>query len=127
MEVYKSYDNVRFQAYLHPAKNMQYAAMANFLREWRKLSDKTLVEVATVLGTTHTTILRYERGQMKVPAEVINALAEIYSCVPAELQFAPEDRASGRRIHEAITLLNDLDPEIAKRWIEIGKLLKEKA
>jgi transcriptional regulator with XRE-family HTH domain len=99
--------------------------MANFLRDWRKFSGKTLVEVAKVLGTTHTTILRYERGQMKIPAEVMNALAELYCCVPAELQFAPADRESGRRIHEAIILLNGLDPEVAARWLEIGKLLKK--
>jgi len=76
-----------------------------------------LVEVANVLGTTHTTILRYERGQMKVPVEVMNALAE--------LQFDPADRESGRRIHEALMLFNELDPEIATRWLEIGKLLKK--
>jgi transcriptional regulator with XRE-family HTH domain len=99
--------------------------MVNFLREWRKHSGKTLVEVANVLGTTHTTILRYERGQMKVPVEVMNALADLYSCVPAELQFDPADREAGRRIHEALILINELDPEVAARWLEIGKLLKK--
>jgi transcriptional regulator with XRE-family HTH domain len=99
--------------------------MANFLREWRKFSGKTLVEVAKILGTTHTTILRYERSEMKIPAEMVNALADLYRCVPAELQFAPADRETGRRIHEAIILLNDLDPDVATRWLEIGKLLKK--
>jgi len=51
--------------------------MANFLREWRKFSGKTLVEVAKILGTTHTTILRYERSEMKIPAEMVNALADL--------------------------------------------------
>ena len=100
--------------------------MWQHLRAWRKLTGKTLVEVAKALGTTHSTVLRYERGEMKVPNEVIDQLAKLYGCVPAELQHDPAKREVGRRIHDAIELLHSLDPQAAERWLEIGRLLNKR-
>jgi transcriptional regulator with XRE-family HTH domain len=84
----------------------------------------TLQSVATALGTTHTTILRYERGVMKPTVEVLRELARVYGCVPAELEFAPVERARGRRLHDAGELLREMDAEMADRWLELGRLLR---
>jgi len=77
------------------------------------------------LGTTHTTILRYERGDMKLPRNVLEELARLYQCKPTELQFDPADRKRGQLLHEAMELVQGMDPDIAQRWLEIGKLLQE--
>ena len=98
--------------------------MSGHLRAWRKKSGRTLQQVAVALGTTHTTILRYERGDMKPPADMLRRLAELYDCLPAELQYDPAERDKGRRMHEALEILATLDPELAERWLEIGRLLK---
>ncbi len=98
--------------------------MSGHLRAWRKNSGRTLQQVAAVLGTTHTTILRYERGDMKPTADMLRRLAEVYGCLPAELQYDPSERDRGRRMHEAIEILAALEPELAERWLEIGRLLK---
>ena len=63
---------------------------------------------------------------MKVPPEVLHELAQLYLCKPAGLQFDPKDRDQGQRVHEALELLRDLEPEVAQRWLEIGRLLKPK-
>lgn len=97
--------------------------MWNHLRAWRRTSSRTLQEVARQLGTTHTTVLRYEKGHLKVPNDVIKQLAEIYGCTPAELEFDPKDRKVGKSIHDAINLAKSMPPEITERWLEIGRLL----
>ena len=100
--------------------------MWQHLRGWRKHSGWTLKRVACALGTTHTTILRYERGEMKLPPEILRELAQLYACKPSELQFDPKERDKGQRLHEALELLQDLEPEAEQRWLDIGRLLKSK-
>ena len=84
------------------------------------------MRVAAALGATHTTILRYERGEMKLTRETLAQLAELYGCTPAELQFDPSERKHGQRLHAAMELVQELDPESAEKWLEIGRLLKSK-
>lgn len=99
--------------------------MFEHLRAWRRASSLTLQEVAGRLGTTHTTVLRYEKGEVKVPADTLRLLAEIYGCTPAELEVDPKDRDRGKRVHDAIQLAKSLPPELNERWLEIGRLLLE--
>lgn len=99
--------------------------MHEHLRAWRRASRLTLQEVARRLGTTHTTVLRYEKGEVKVPADTLRLLAEIYGCTPAELEVDPKDRDRGKRVHDAIQLAKSLPPELNERWLEIGRLLLE--
>jgi transcriptional regulator with XRE-family HTH domain len=85
----------------------------------------TLKQVATQLCISHTTLLRYETGAVMAPDEAIRRLAQIYDCTPAELQVEPRERRKGQRVHIAIDLAQNLPPELAERWIEIGRLLME--
>jgi transcriptional regulator with XRE-family HTH domain len=101
--------------------------MAMHLRAWRRFRDLTLQQVAARLGISHTTLLRYEKGAVMPPDDAIRRLAQIYDCTPAELQVEPQQRRQGQRVHLAIELAQNLPPEIAERWIEIGRILmKEK-
>jgi len=61
---------------------------------------------------------------MKLARETLLQLAQLYGCSPAELQFPPHERDQGQRLHEAMELAQQLDPEVAKKWLEIGRLLK---
>ena len=64
---------------------------------------------------------------MKLPPDVVQELARLYGCKPIELQFAPQEREQGQRLHEAMELVQEMDTETAKRWLEIGRLLKPKS
>jgi len=97
--------------------------MFEYLRSWRRASGLTLHDVARRLGTTHTTVLRYEKGQLTVSAGVIRLLAEIYGCTPAELEVDPKERQRGKRVNDAIQLAKSLPPHLNDRWLEIGRLL----
>jgi transcriptional regulator with XRE-family HTH domain len=93
------------------------------LRAWRLFREKTLEGISAILGVSHSTLLRYERGNMKPPAAVLSQLAKIYECTLTELQLPPDQRDRGLRIHAAMGLAASLDPEAAEKWLEIGRLL----
>ena len=99
--------------------------MSSHLRAWRRFRALTLQNVSARLGISHTTLLRYETGAVMTPDDAVRRLAQIYDCTPAELRVAPEERSKGQRVHAAISLAQDLPPDIAERWIEIGRLLME--
>ena len=97
------------------------------LKDWRTLRGLSLERVANELGTSHTTLMRWEGGVHKVPDERIKQLAEIYGCTPAELEHPPEQREMGQRVHEAIELAKTLSPDDAQLWLQTGRHLAEKS
>ena len=97
--------------------------MCNHLCAWRKHTGHTLQDVANLLKKTHTTVLRYERGEMDPPAPVRIEIAKIFGCTPSELDYHPRDRERGQRLHQAMELAKTLEPELAERWLAIGRLL----
>ena len=63
------------------------------LRAWRKCAGMTLEEVGEALGTTHTSIRRWETGQSHVTAEALLRLAELYGAASIQdLTMAPPSR-----------------------------------
>lgn len=93
------------------------------LRTWRLHCGLTLAQVAKVLGTSHSTILRYEQGRLVPSNEALARLAVLYECRPCELTFSPEHRDRGRRQHEALDLLDALSDADAERWLTFGREL----
>lgn len=57
----------------------------HFLREWRTYREKTLVQVADVLHMTHGNLSKIERGLVPYNQELLERLAELYMCEPADL------------------------------------------
>jgi transcriptional regulator with XRE-family HTH domain len=90
------------------------------LKSWRRASGLTLEAVAYKMRTSHSTLLRWESGVHKVPPGKIIELARIYNCTPAELEFPPEEREMAQRLDRAARLLRAMEPEDAKRWLDIG-------
>jgi len=65
------------------------------LREWREHRGKTLVQVAEFLHMTHGTLSRVERGKVPYNQKLLEALAELYICDPADLIMRdPTDSAA---------------------------------
>lgn len=56
-----------------------------FLRHWRKHSGKTLEQVADHLHMTHGQLSKIERGQQPYNQALLEALADLYMCEPADL------------------------------------------
>lgn len=56
-----------------------------YLREWRKHSGKTLVEVAELVGMTHGQLSKIERGKQPYNSSLLDALADIYGCHVVDL------------------------------------------
>lgn len=98
--------------------------MHKHLRAWRLQNRLTLVKVAETLGTTHSTLLRWEKGEISVPRKMVVRLAEIYGCTPAELEYNPVERARGQLVHAAIELAQSLPEDKAKAWLEAGRAMK---
>lgn len=57
----------------------------HFLREWRTYRNKTLVQVADVLHMTHGNLSKIERGLVPYNQELLERLAALYMCEPADL------------------------------------------
>jgi transcriptional regulator with XRE-family HTH domain len=63
-----------------------------YLRAWRKKTGRTLEQVAEYLHMTHGQLSKIERGLQPYNQALLEALAELYMCEPADLIMRdPED------------------------------------
>ncbi len=63
-----------------------------FLREWRKHRGYTQEQLAEMIGTTHATLSRIERGLLPYNQGFLERAAEMLMCEPADLLVRnPED------------------------------------
>lgn len=60
-------------------------APAHYIREWRKVRELTLEQLAERVGMTHGTLSRIERGRTAYTQPVLEALAEALGTDPASL------------------------------------------
>jgi transcriptional regulator with XRE-family HTH domain len=67
-----------------------------FLRAWRNHSGMSLEEVAPKVGITHGTLSRIERGAVPYNQDLLERLADLYGCEPAELLI--QDPAVGPNV-----------------------------
>jgi transcriptional regulator with XRE-family HTH domain len=56
-----------------------------FLRQWRDHKNMTLEQVAAELGITAGALSQHERGATNYTRPLLEALAELYGCSPADL------------------------------------------
>lgn len=63
-----------------------------FLREWRKHRHYSLEQLADMIGTTHATLSRIERGLLPYNQAFLERAAEMLMCEPADILVRnPED------------------------------------
>lgn len=70
---------------LHHNVHMANDRKAHYLREWREVRSKTLVQVAEFLHMSHGNLSKIERGLVPYNQELLEKLAELYMCEPADL------------------------------------------
>lgn len=80
-----------------------------FLRAWREHRGLSLQQVADALRVTHTTVGRWEKGQMKIREEVLHALAELYKVSPRQLRAPVEQAELVRRLDLVQDIISDMD------------------
>ena len=93
------------------------------LRAWRRAQRLTLLYVAETVGTTHSTVLRWEKGKQAVPPEKFDERAQVYGCTTTELSYDPNDRARGALEHAAIRLARDLPLDKVEAWVAVGRAM----
>lgn len=86
----------------------------NFLRPWRKKMKLTQVALASRLGADHTTIGRYERGELGVDEKTFRRIADIYGISVAELSSDPSEQNKSQHMHRIMAGWSDLDEDDAK-------------
>ncbi len=89
-------------------------------REFRKLSQE---KVAGMLGKRHTTIGRWERGEMKSSTTDLEALARIYGATVSQVQMPPEAAEMVSRLDRTQGILGSLDPGDLEQWLAMGERL----
>jgi len=55
------------------------------MRAWRQHRGYTLEQAAEMIGTTHATLSRIERGKLSYTQPLLEAAADAYRCEPADL------------------------------------------
>src|ERR1700722_20138453 len=102
------------------------APMWKHLKAWRLFRDLSQERVAAELGKRHTTIGRWERGEMKLSTEDLEALARIYGATVHQVQMPPEAAELVSRLDRAQSIMDSLNPTDLERWLALGESLVRK-
>ena len=81
------------------------------LLAWRQKMDKTQEWLANELGTSHSTVLRREKGTAGVDDATFAEIARIYGITVAELSASPEDAAKAKEMDRLMRALRDMDED----------------
>ena len=91
------------------------------LRAWRLHFEKTLDWLANELGTSHSTVIRWETGENGVQQETFEAIARAYGITPAELSAPPKEAGRARELHRIMAALQALDDRRLQRLADLAE------
>jgi transcriptional regulator with XRE-family HTH domain len=91
------------------------------LRAWRIHSGKTLEWVAEHLGSSHSSVIRWETGANGVQQETFEAIAKAYGITPAELSGPVQDATRARELHRIMQALQSLDDRRLKHMADLAE------
>lgn len=103
---------VRRKPYLAPGGMERFARLANLktmqtrIREWRKIRDLTLEEVAPQIGMSAGNLSRLERGLIPYTQPALEALAVVLQVRPAQLLEGDNSDPDRERLTEAYKRLS---------------------
>lgn len=101
-------------------------SMWKHLRAWREFRDLSQEKVGAEMHKRHSTISRWERGEMKLSTEDLEALARIYGATVHQVQMPPEAAELVARLDRAQSIIDGLSPDDLERWLGIGESLVRK-
>lgn len=96
------------------------------LHAWRKAVGKTAQWLANELGTSHSTVLRYESGETGVDDDTFAAIATAYGITLAELSSAPRDASKAQALDRLMTAVRDMDEETLQTLAGLAERLHPK-
>lgn len=88
----------------------QVAKLVNRLREMRERAGFTQDQVGDRLNVSHSTVLRWESGEVPVNIARIRELAQIYNCEELELVTDIDAIASDEQEKALLALARNLNP-----------------
>lgn len=96
------------------------------LRAWRKAKGFSLENVANTLGTTQTTIGRWETNKTPISYESFKKLADIYGISVLQLMLPPDESENVKMSEDAYEIIKRLDENLIKLWLDLGYALIRK-
>ena len=97
--------------------------LQSHLRAWRKHAGLSQEQLGNSMGVAHTTVGRWERGEVPLTTKEFERLAQVFEATPAELLVAPPDAKMVSVLHEPYDIVRNMSPETLQHWLEIGKKL----
>ena len=91
------------------------------LRSWRLHLGKTTLDLANILRTSHSTVLRWEAGENGVQQETFDAIARAYGITPAELSAPPAEAERARLLHRLMSILPQIDDRRLQRLTDLAE------
>mgnify|MGYP003135553744 CR=1 FL=1 len=92
----------------------------HYIRAWRKYRGLTLEQTAERVGTTHATLSRVERGLIPYGQPLLEAIAIVLNCTPADLLIRdPESSES------LWTIWDQLAPVQRQQIVEIAQTFRK--
>lgn len=104
-------------------------AKGQFLYEWRKHSGLTQDEVAEAISKTKGYMSELERGLKRYNQDILEDLAKLYKCQPADLLSVNPLDGENRPPAEVVDIWSRI-PNRAERdaWLNMGRAIsKDKA
>ena len=81
------------------------------LHAWRVHMDKTQQWLADELGTSHTTVLRWEKGHGGVDDATFEAIAKAYGISVAQLSAHPSETSKAQELDRLWRAVRQLDTD----------------
>ncbi len=100
--------------------------MHRYLLAWRQHRGLSQEAVGAELGVRHTTIGRWESGEVSLSARDLESLAKVYRCTVTQLIVDPADAELVERLDRAQAIMKELDPDTLDHWLALGDRLAQK-
>lgn len=94
------------------------------LMAWRAHVKKTQEWLANEIGTSHSTVLRYERQETGVNDATFAAIAKAYGITVAELSAPPDERDRAKQLDRLLSIVQKLDEEEIQALALIAERMK---
>lgn len=94
------------------------------LLAWRKARNLSQQTVGAALGVAHTTIGRWENGDVPITVQDLERLAELYAATPRQLEHPPEMASLVAFMERAQHIVADLPPDSLEKWLSLGEALR---